>query len=177
MLLWAVRTENTPVVMALLQEENISLDVNETGPENITPLNLAAAEGHVVIFKLLLKHGAFLDSATANGVTPLLSAVYHGKTAVMQLLASLNKDKPNVVGLDRPDDAGKTPLILAAGRGFDGVVKVILAHGANKDARDIAGMSTMAHAAKKGYSAVAEQLLAHGADLNLKDKENATPLL
>jgi ankyrin repeat protein len=177
MLLWAVRTENTPVVMALLAEESIGLDVNARGPDNVTPLNLAAAEGHLPIVKLLLEYGACPDDRTANKVTPLMSAVYHEQTAVVRLLAALNKDKPDAVRLDGPDNDGKTPLILAAERGYDGVVKVLLDHGANKDARDTAGMTAMAHAAKKGYSAVIDQLLVHGANPNLKDKENATPLL
>lgn len=177
MLQWAVRTENTPVVVALLSEKGIGLDVNAGGFDKEPHLNVAASEGHTGIVKLLLAHGANPDDGTLNGVTPLLTAVYHGKTAVVQVLAALNITKPETVRLDAPDGNGNIPLIVAAERGHDAIVSVLLSHGANKDSRDKAGMTAMAHGAKKGYSAVVALLLADGADPNLKDMENATPLI
>lgn len=177
MLQWAVRTENTPVVVALLSEKGIGLDVNAGGSNKEPHLNVAAAEGHTGIVNLLLAHGANPDDRTLNGVTPLLSAVYHGNTAVVQVLAALNITKPETIRLDAPDGDGNIPLIIAAERGYDAIVRVLLSHGAKKDSRDKAGMTAMAHAAKKGFSAVVALLLANGADPNLKDMENATPLI
>lgn len=127
--------------------------------------------------KLLIDHGAIPDDGTLNRVTPLLSAVYHGQAAVGQVLTGLNITKPDTVRLDEPDGDGKALLIIAAERGHDAIVKVLLTGCANKDPRDKNKMSEMAHAAKKGHGAVVALLLASSADLNLKDVENATPLI
>lgn len=92
--------------MALLSDKDIGLDVNAGGSDKEPHLNFAAAEGHAGIVKLLLAHGANPDDGPLNGVTPLLSAVYHGRTAVAQVLTALNINKPETVRLDGPDGDG-----------------------------------------------------------------------
>ncbi|MCJ1348521.1 hypothetical protein MMC31_006753 [Peltigera leucophlebia] len=109
----AVRTENTPLVVDLLKETGKGLDVNAGGSNKEPHLNVAA-KGHVGIVKLLIDHGVIPDNGTLNGVTPLLSAVYHGQTTVVQVLIGLDITKPDTVRHDEPDGDGKAPLIIAA---------------------------------------------------------------
>lgn len=109
----AVRTEKPPLVVDLLKGTGKGLDVNAGGSNKAPHLNVAAAEGHVGIVKLLIDHGAIPDDGTLNGVTPLLSAVYHGQTTVVQVLTGLDITKPDTVRLDEPDVDGKAPLIIA----------------------------------------------------------------
>ena len=52
--------------------------------------------------------------------------------------------------LDARDGSGATPLILAAGRGRRGVVRLLLDAGANPTLADQSGMDALAHAVKRG---------------------------
>jgi ankyrin repeat protein len=104
-------------------------------------------------------------------------AAGRAKTAVVQLLAALNEDKPDAVRLDELDDDRKPPLILAPECRYDSIVRVLFSYSGKKNARDMAGMTVLAHAAKRGCSPEVDRLLANGAGQNLKDNENATRLL
>ena len=54
--------------------------------------------------------------------------------------------------------------------------ELLLAHGADVNARDKDGETYLHHAAKAGTGKEAELLLAHGADVNAKDSSGRTPL-
>ncbi|MDZ4848393.1 MAG: ankyrin repeat domain-containing protein [Pirellulaceae bacterium] len=62
-------------------------DVNAIdGEENWTPLMFAAAEGHVEVVKILLAHGAKVESKDVDGETALQFAQSKGHTQVAELL-------------------------------------------------------------------------------------------
>jgi len=54
---------------------------------------------------------------------------------------------------------------------------VLLAHGADVNAKDSFGFTPLHIATDKGYEAMVKVLLAHGADVNAKDQDEQTPLL
>ena len=56
------------------------------------------------------------------------------------------------------------------------VTEVLLAKGANVNARDKDGLMPLTLVADSGLAAMAEILLAHGADVNAKDNDGRTPL-
>jgi ankyrin repeat protein len=74
------------------------------------------------------------------------------------------------------DKHGLTPLHYATLANNRGVVKALLDHGANANAKDNeVGDTPLILAAGKGYKEVVELLLAHGADVNAADNIG-TPL-
>jgi ankyrin repeat protein len=72
---------------------------------------------------------------------------------------------------------GFTPLHWASLNGHANVVKLLLASGAQTDARSQQGDTPLQLAAKKGHTEVAEMLLDAGADIDLANDDNETPLM
>jgi len=161
----------------------------------------ALATGQTETFKKLLDERPDLVNArNENGDSLLLSAVYMGRKDLFELLlekgAGVSLYEASAVGLlDRVREQvekepalvntyshdGWTPLHLASFFGHPDVVRLLLAHGADVDARSrstrFAKENTPLHAAAANRQVgVAEILLAHGADVNAKDGSGYTPL-
>lgn len=60
--------------------------------QNITPLMLAAAEGHPVLCGLLIDAGAHLDALNEHGLSALMIAVGEGHTAITSMLVAAGAD-------------------------------------------------------------------------------------
>ena len=74
-------------------------------------------------------------------------------------------------------ECGQTPLSLAAGQGNTPIVKLLLAHGADPNARDRDRRTALAWAADNGRSEEVKLLLADTrTDPNLPDAKGWTPL-
>jgi ankyrin repeat protein len=72
---------------------------------------------------------------------------------------------------------GKTPLHLAARRGHEDLLVLLLEYGAKINARTIHGDTPLLHAVRiEGNSSVVQILLNHGADVSTADKNGYTPL-
>jgi ankyrin repeat protein len=89
------------------------------GRKDKTPLPWAASNGSAAIVKLLLDHGAHMNTPFDNA---LLLAAENGHAAVVQLLLSKDGIEP-----DSDDDSGRTALSWAAENGNKTVVKMLLA--------------------------------------------------
>ena len=75
------------------------------------------------------------------------------------------------------DDEDYSALHGAALRGNKALVEVLLAHGADVNARDKTYLATPLHlAVRAGHAGAAEALLAANADTQAKDKYGRTPL-
>jgi hypothetical protein len=71
---------------------------------------------------------------------------------------------------------GFTPLHTAADKDQTDVVRLLIAHGAEINARTDAGDTALHWAAFDGRMSAAKLLLADGAEINLRDKDGNTPL-
>jgi ankyrin repeat protein len=81
------------------------------------------------------------------------------------------------VQIDATSKIGLTPLHLAAWHGSADVVEILLANGANINAKcRKAGMTPLHYAAAFGRKDIAEVLVVKGADINSKNKRGGTPL-
>ncbi len=69
---------------------------------------------------------------------------------------------------------GHTPLHYAIEYGYENVAKVLIAEGANVNARGIRGLTPLHFAACHGNNDVAELLIARGTDVNAKYKKRRT---
>lgn len=86
----------------------------------ITPLMLAAQNGHAEVVKLLLEHGAYVDASDIGSVRPLQMAAEAGHVEVVALLLEAGADPDNVHGL-----LNLTALQCAAAGGHTEVVKLL----------------------------------------------------
>jgi hypothetical protein len=82
----------------------------------------------------------------------------------------------NPTDRDLPDDAGRTPLHLAASRCHTEVVLLLLSKGAPIDRQAADGATALHLAAQEACLETVPSLLAHGANVNARDKERRTPL-
>lgn len=77
---------------------------------------------------------------------------------------------------DATDNNGYTPLHLAAARGDDFMIDILLKNGANVDARTAAGDTPMYVATFWEHPHTVRKLLMHGANRDIPNNEGRTPL-
>jgi uncharacterized protein len=154
-------------------------DPNAAGRDGTTALMLAAENNQPEIVKLLIGRGADPNKQDNNGWTAVLKAAYQGNSKCIEILASHSKlelDRALLVAtlMERKDAVkalldngaevdcrasdGRTPLILAAGKGNKDIVQLLLQDGADASLTDQAGHTAQAVAAEKGFSDIAELL-------------------
>jgi ankyrin repeat protein len=168
--------------------DRLSLD-ETTGLEMIDMLLAAGANvnAQLKLFppyrSLRMDRGA--DTILDIGTTPLLRAA---RGADLQAIEKLIARGALV---DLPQQAGVTPLMVAAGAGASAIdtrgkfrteldslatTQALLAAGAGVDVRDERGRTALHYAAAIGYTDVAKMLVEHGADLTVADADGVTPL-
>lgn len=146
-----------------------------------------AWHGDVSAMRLLLAHGASLEQLGAN--FDLTGAAFHGHWPLLQFLLESGADPRHA-----QPDTGETALHAALSRanrpGRIHLVRLLLAAGADPQARTIAGASTgmlMRDARCRGETALhraaafadpdcIEALTAAGADVQARDAHGDTPL-
>jgi len=131
-------------------------EVNAKDNDGLTPLHLAAKVGHPAIVRLLLDQGTAVNARTVTGATPLHQAAEQAidpESARMSKLFSLRQSAES-----------------------DVVVDLLLARGAEVNAKDNDGLTPLHLAAKVGYPAIVRLLLDQGAAVNARTVTGATPL-
>lgn len=168
-----------------------------------TALMVAAKLGHTEIARILLDHGAEVD--TDNGSTALLLASEAGQLEVAQILidrgaqidkiASLEDNKLRIVS----GQGSKryvyfySPLVAASGAGHVGMVKLLLTKGANingfnnkasqkqKDTFStdfkFSNITPLMAASSSGQVEVVKVLLENGAQINIQTDDGVTALM
>ncbi|MBU0479567.1 MAG: ankyrin repeat domain-containing protein [Proteobacteria bacterium] len=148
----------------------------------------------------LINYGADPESLDANGNTPLLVATGKGLDDAVKILLARK------VAIHTRDEKGRTAVQLAEMRGHQGVVRLLLRHGAvlekkaedrhrspvilaedlqtppavkkiaSKDILPTKGWSTLMVVCWRGNIKVVEALLAQGVELDWQDEEGHTAL-
>ena len=120
----AVVEDDLEAVRALLDHADANPD--GFGGDGQAPVHLAARRGDTEIVGLLLEAGADLDLRDRkDGWTPLLHAIHWRSRAAAAALIEAGAD------VDARGGSGTTPLFLAAGYGMEGIVRLLLEHGAD----------------------------------------------
>jgi ankyrin repeat protein/truncated hemoglobin YjbI len=111
--------------------------VDDRGRYGLTALHYAVRGGKLPLIELLLERGAQADALDADGLTPLLHLSKTRSKAdpvpVMELLAA------NGANIDARDENQGTLLVHFARRGNAKAVEWLLAHGADRSARNKSG--------------------------------------
>ena len=134
------------------------VDVNRKIPGELwTPLRYACTIGDPELVRLLIEHGARIDSADTTAAKLLEESIRSGHPAVVAVLLDKGID-PNLRLHGR-----KTPLMLAAESKSSQNVQYLLAAGADPKATHSSG-SALARAVRSGDIEIVRILLAAGAD-------------
>jgi truncated hemoglobin YjbI len=141
-----------------------------------TLLQEAAAAGSLPMTELLLSLGADPNARDNSGHTPLYSLAnecqVEGGGNVVRALVRATAD------LNADDGAKRcTPLHMAARRGNLEIAEVLLACGADIEARDSVGDTPLRRAVNCNQVELASLLVARGANVVSKGSKGATPIL
>ena len=113
------------------------------------------------------------ERPTAARATPLHYAAFCGMHDIATFLVVEHSQDVNARGFDRKE----TPLHVALRQGHVEVIRVLLEHGANAEARDKHNRTPLLWASRFRHVDLAQVLLEHGADTEARDGDNRTSLL
>lgn len=153
--------------MAQLLLEN-GADPNATLSTGTSVLMLAAKDGSPGLVRLLLRHGARINTRNQYKETAL---VWARSEPVFNLLLEQGADY-------RVSDRHEhTALSLAAGRGMLAAVNMLLWKGADPNRRDKDRETPLMRAVARGHLQVVKALIRNGADVNAANEFKETALM
>lgn len=139
--------------------------------DGMTPLILAAEEGHAEICKLLIDRGAPISAMNGIGYTALMSAIKSDDEPTIDLLLERGADPDPIIVQQTHAVAKFNPLTLAATRGQTQTVLKLLERKVRVDEQDGNGWTALKHAVGTGNSELVDLLLAHQANFRISDRE------
>jgi cytohesin len=162
-------------------------DINATDRAGLTALHAAAYQGRREVAELLLLNGAQVNAGSTGGWTPLGKAMERLATPDMTPHQASPSDVAATVSVVElllvhgaevnPRNASGTPMHYAAASGQRVLVELLIAKGANINAKTNEGVTPLHTAAKMDRPEVAQLLIARGADVDARTKNNDTPLI
>ncbi|XP_059091343.1 ankyrin repeat and SAM domain-containing protein 6-like [Tigriopus californicus] len=117
------------LVQQIILNHQLSVDVRDN--DDITGLQVAAANDQIDIVKLLIKKKANLNTSNSSGWAPLHHGAFHGHTKMCHLLIRHGAD------VSARNKFGATPLNIATASGHQSTVKCLLEAGATLDEENV----------------------------------------
>ena len=188
---WAVRWDDAEAADLLLDAGAHADAANDYG---VTPLALACINRNAELVERLLAAGADPNATTSMGETALMTCARTGSADGVAALLAAGAGNVNA----REASRRQTALMWAAAQGYPGVVRVLLAHGADVGARALSrslrvslggsgaegaadlplgGFTPLLFAARQGGVESARLLLDAGADVNETAPDGASALV
>jgi uncharacterized protein len=161
-LLWAAHWNDLDTADLLIRA---GADVNIGNDLRTTPLSLACTNANAGLVERLLTAGANPNAPIATGETPVMTCAGTGSIAAVRLLIARGAD----VNAKEPSQH-QTALMWAAAEKHPEVVKTLLDHAADVQARTKKGFSALHFAARVGDIETARLLLAAGTDINIRSQ-------
>jgi hypothetical protein len=167
-LFWAAKLGNTAEVALLLFS---FAPVNYRGPEQWTPLIVAACKGHLEVVFLLFKHGADPDAVDTDGLNAVMAAAISGHHSVVEFLAENGADLSLV-------NRNKSNALMFASRGGHLDVAQALCHRIPIciNERNKLGSDALFFAALNAHAALSVFLISQGADPRIRGQDGFSAL-
>lgn len=188
LMLVSAKTNNaTPLVMACrfghfdVAEyliERCNADIEQPGAvvfdgetiEGAPPLWCAAAAGHLPVVRLLVRHGAKVNSTTKTNSTPLRAACFDGHFDIVKFLVEHKAD------IEVANRHGHTCLMIVCYKGHLRIAKYLLSLNADVNRKSVKGNTALHDCAESGSLEIMKLLLESGAKIDV-DSYGMTPLL
>ncbi|CAM6110561.1 unnamed protein product [Calypogeia fissa] len=166
---FVAKTGDVNVLQILLEQSGFGIDVNIQDKFGYTAAMVAAREGHIEAFKLLLYAGADIGIKSRKGDT----AISLAKPSILERLEWVLLDAilANVVNSDRFQ-----VLHFAARRGHIQVLTQLVNRGCSINEWSEDGYTALMLAAKGGHAEACRLLLLAGADIHLTNPRGETAL-
>jgi ankyrin repeat protein len=139
----AVREGDLPRVKQILANHPTLLN-SQSNQYRMTPLHVAAHDGHLHISRHLVDRKCAVDPRDRDGATPLFLAAMKGHAEIVSLLIEHGADVNTVA------DERVMPLHVAAMNGHKRVVRILVEADAKIDAPDDAGYTPLKWAEESG---------------------------
>ena len=162
------------------EQRNTALETKiKDGSHFVTPLIIAAHNGHLNSVNILLRYGADIEARgtlkiennVIEGCTPLCAAAATGHLNVVKLLIEHNAD------VDGRTSTGSTPLRVAAHDGHLDVVRCLVESGADVNARNDYESTPLMAACYYGHVSVVTYLINKGAFMDLQYQDSGNTAL
>ncbi|WKY07621.1 hypothetical protein Q1695_007241 [Nippostrongylus brasiliensis] len=160
--------EATRVLLEQGSDINAQIETNRN-----TALTLACFQGRTEVVGLLLQYNANVEHRAKTGLTPLMEAANGGYVEVGELLLDACAD-PNTAPVPSSRD---TALTIAADKGHERFVDMLVHRGAHIDARNKKGCTALWLACHGGHLETVQTLVKHGADVDVQDNRKMSPLM
>ncbi|KAH1026419.1 hypothetical protein HUJ05_000091 [Dendroctonus ponderosae] len=134
------------------------------------PLWCAAAAGHMEIVKLLISHGAEVNTITRTNSTPLRAACFDGHLEIVKYLVQHGAD------IEVANKHGHTCLMIACYKGNIKIVRYLLSLKASINRKSVKGNTALHDCSESGSLEILKLLIEHGATMDV-DSYGMTPLL
>lgn len=122
--------------------------------------------------ELIAADPSLINSHSLDGFTPLGLAVFFGHPETVKTLLDASAD----VNVASNESMKVSPLASASAAGQLEIARVLIAHGANVNARAVGDFTPLHESAASGRLEFARLLLENGADVNAQTTEGKTPL-
>jgi ankyrin repeat protein len=157
----ASKTGDIDAVTRLLDQ---GVSVEDTDATGETPLLSASLAGQTRIVELLLARHADIEARNDRGLTPLHAAAYggHVETVVALIQHGAKVD-------DTQNRYKTTALIVASEEGCTEIVKLLLDHGADIEAKEANGFTALTQAGSVWHWDTVDALIQAGAACQPKE--------
>ena len=152
-LMAAVRYGRCTIVKLLISDHGC--DISIKGSNGYSLLHIAIVEGHMEMFEMLVSEfGMSPIVIDGDGNTPLMLAMKKGMNELALALLEKHGCDPNT-----KDNEGNSPLHVVCMKGNLTLVKALMSHGADQNARNMRNDSPITLAAENGQDEVVLSLL------------------
>ncbi|XP_067667459.1 serine/threonine-protein phosphatase 6 regulatory ankyrin repeat subunit A-like [Haliotis asinina] len=168
---WACRGGHVEMVKYIISK-NIT-DINSRGRDGKTPIMAAAVKGYRQVFDLVMSKGGGALLVDTNGENVLHWACRGGHVEMVKYIISQNFTDINSRG-----HYGRTPIMVAAVKGYRGVFDLVMSKGGDPSGVDRNGDNILHWVCTGGHVEMVKYVLSlNFTDINSKGKNGKTPIM